>query len=269
MPSRSLEWKRTELSAFLRHHRARLQPADVGLPGSGRRRTRGLRREEVAALAGVGLTWYTWFEQGRDIGVSEAFVLNVARALKLSDAECCHLFLLAHRRPPPAHTLAPPDIGPRFQEILDALADKPAFILDLGWNILAWNDAADTILHLASGDRCDRNLLRRVFTDPGLRARHNSFHEDGPRLIASLRYDLAIAPESPPLLALVEDLKRQSPHFRRWWDRPAEGGYFRAISTLQAGNDEIHFDHETLTVDEHRHLRMIVCFPHRAAGGRG
>src|SRR5688572_26260377 len=98
---RSLSRAKNELSEFLTRQRKKLSPADVGLPANGRRRTPGLRREEVASLAGVGLTWYTWFEQGRDIHVSESFLLNVARALKLDDAECSHLFLLAHRRPPP------------------------------------------------------------------------------------------------------------------------------------------------------------------------
>ncbi|MEX5452403.1 helix-turn-helix domain-containing protein, partial [Stutzerimonas stutzeri] len=100
MADRSLKRTRKDLSDFLLHHRRKLTPADVGLPSTERRRTPGLRREEVAALAGVGLSWYTWFEQGRDIHVSEKFLLNIAYALKLDDAECSHLFLLAHRRPP-------------------------------------------------------------------------------------------------------------------------------------------------------------------------
>lgn len=96
----SLKRTRNELGEFLKACRARLTPADVGLPNGSRRRTPGLRREEVAALSGVGLTWYTWLEQGRDIGVSSNFLESLARALKLDAAERRHLFLLAHARPP-------------------------------------------------------------------------------------------------------------------------------------------------------------------------
>lgn len=97
---RTLERTRPDLAAFLRTHRERLSPAEVGLPSGNRRRTQGLCREEVAALAGVGLTWYTWLEQGSDIGVSAGFLDNLARVLKLDAAQRRHLYLLAHERPP-------------------------------------------------------------------------------------------------------------------------------------------------------------------------
>src|SRR5690606_6804730 len=108
-------------------HRRKLTPADVGLRAGGRRRTPGLRREEVAALAGVGLTWYTWFEQGRDIQVSQSFLLGVARALKLDDAECSHLFLLAHRRPPPPEAHHRVRVDPVVQQLMDELVARPAY----------------------------------------------------------------------------------------------------------------------------------------------
>lgn len=261
MARRTLRRNRPELSDFLRHHRERLSPGDAGLPETSRRRTRGLRREEVAALAGVGLTWYTWFEQGRDIGVSEAFLLNISRALKLSDAECCHLFLLAHRRPPPADIYDWPTINARIQSVMDELATKPAYVINLGWDVVAWNAAADRLFGFSSRDRLDRNFLRMVFADPELRKRHTSFREEGPRLIANFRYDLAVAPENPALLSLVAELKRLSPEFRRWWGEPALGEYSRGIGSLLDGDAQLTFEHEMMTVDEHRHLRLIVYFP--------
>jgi PAS domain-containing protein len=264
---RTLERNRAELSNFLRQHRERLSPADVGLPETGRRRTRGLRREEVAALAGVGLTWYTWFEQGRDIGVSEAFLLNVSRALRLGDAECCHLFLLAHRRPPPADIYEWPAVNPRIQEIMDELATKPTYVINLGWDVVAWNAAADRLFDYSSRGRGNRNFLRMVFADPELRRQHPSFQEDGPRLIANFRYDLAVAPENPTLLSLVDQLKKLSADFRRWWDQPAAGEHIRGVSVLSDGNIPTSFRHEMMTVDEHQHLRMIVYFPAVAASG--
>ncbi|WP_285295609.1 helix-turn-helix transcriptional regulator [Aureimonas altamirensis] len=261
MAARTLDRNRAELSDFLRRHRERLSPADVGLPETGRRRTPGLRREEVAALAGVGLTWYTWFEQGRDIGVSEAFLLNVSRALKLGDAECCHLFLLAHRRPPPADIYDWPGVNPHIQEIMNDLATKPAYVINLGWDVVAWNASADRLFGFSTRDRLDRNFMRMVFADPGWRRRHPSFREDGPRLIANFRYDLAVAPENPALLSLIDELKRLSADFRRWWDEPASGEYSRGIGSVSEGNTIVSFDHEMMTVDEHQHLRMVIYFP--------
>jgi len=258
---RTLDRCRTELSEFLRHHRERLSPADVGLPETGRRRTPGLRREEVAALAGVGLTWYTWFEQGRDIGVSEGFLLNVAKALKLGDAECCHLFLLAHRRPPPAAIYDWPVVNPRIQAVIDELEGMPAYVIKLGWDVIAWNAAADRLFDFSSRERPDRNFLRMIFADPGFRRRHLSFREDGPRLIANFRYDIAAMPEEPALLSLIDELKRLSPDFRRWWDTPSPGEYCRGVGRILEGEKTVSFDHEMLTVDEHQHLRMIVYLP--------
>jgi PAS domain-containing protein len=264
MAVRTLDRSRAELSEFLRRHRERLSPADVGLPETGRRRTPGLRREEVAALAGVGLTWYTWFEQGRDIGVSESFLLNVSRALKLGDAECCHLFLLAHKRPPPADIYDWPAVNPRIQAVMDELATKPAYVITLGWDVVAWNAAADRIFGFSKYDRHDRNFLRMVFADPGLRKRHPSFREDGPRLIANFRYDLAVTPENPALLSLIEKLMQLSPEFRRWWHEPASGEYSRGVSSVLVGGTPVSFEHEMMTVDEHRHLRIIVYFPNHS-----
>ena len=126
-----LDRTRADLSEFLRLRRERLRPADLGLPAGGRRRTPGLRREEVAALAGVGLAWYTWFEQGRNISVSATFLENLARVLKLDPAERRHLYLLAHQRPPaePGRTVC--TVPPQVRRLMDDLPARPAYILNL------------------------------------------------------------------------------------------------------------------------------------------
>jgi transcriptional regulator with XRE-family HTH domain len=264
MTGRSLERTRGALSAFLTHHRRRLAPADVGLPSTGRRRTPGLRREEVAALAGVGLTWYTWFEQGRDIQVSQAFLLNVAKALRLDDAECCHLFLLAHRRPPPADAYRLSTISPLIRTLLDELA-RPAYVTDLRWDTLASNAAGDRLFGFSEREAPERNILRLVFADPAFRRRMPAWGEDAPRLFAQFRQDLATAPDDPAMLSLTEDLKRLSPDFRLWLSRPQMDGYSRGIGRLlDPDGAPALFAHETLTVDEHRHQRMVVYF--RAGG---
>ncbi|MCW8128576.1 helix-turn-helix transcriptional regulator [Microbulbifer halophilus] len=257
----TLERKRNDLSQFLLQHRHKLQPADVGLPATRRRRTPGLRREEVAALAGVGLTWYTWFEQGRDIGVSEAFLLNVAKALKLDDAECCHLFLLAHQRPPPPEAHQWASVTPLIQQLMDDLQLRPAYVKNLRWDIIAWNEAANTLFDFAGRKREDRNFMRMVFADPTLRRHLPIWREDARRLLASFRRDLAIAPQDPAMLALIDELKSLSPDFRRWWEEPDTGNPSRGLCTIaDSGLSHLNFQHEMLTVDEHRHLRMIVYF---------
>lgn len=262
MPSgRTLDRTRRELSEFLLYHRSRLTPADVGLPTTGRRRTPGLRREEVATLAGVGLTWYTWFEQGRDIGVSEAFLLSVSRALKLDDAECCHLFLLAQQRPPPPETYQWTSVTPLVQRLMDDLETRPAYVLNLRWDVIAWNAAADRLFGFTTRELTGRNLMRMAFSDPELRRRLPSWHEDAPRLLANFRCDLAIAPKDPAMLTLVDELSRLSADFRRWWGEPDTEGYARGFSSVLDGDStRVDFQHETLIVDEYRHLRMVVSF---------
>lgn len=261
MIERSLNRTKNELSEFLTWHRKKLTPADVGLPSHGRRRTPGLRREEVAAKAGVGLTWYTWFEQGRDIQVSEKFLLSVAHALKLDDAECCHLFLLAHKRPPPPEAHHWSSVTPLIQQIMDDLATKPAYVLNLRWDVIAWNAAADALFDFSARQREVRNILRMVFADPDMRRRLPAWRDDAPKLLAQFRYDFAVAPQDPAMLALIEDLNELSADFRRWWETHDSEEARRGIgSVLTANTERQDLRHETLVVDEHRHLRMVVYF---------
>lgn len=231
------------------------------MPSTGQRRTPGLRREEVAALAGVGLTWYTWFEQGRDIQVSESFLLKVAKALKLDDAECGHLFLLAHRRPPPPEAYQWPSVGPLIQNLLNDLTMRPAYVVNLRWDVVAWNKAADDLFGFAGRERPERNIMRLVFADPEFRHRLPEWRDEAPALLAQFRYDLAGHPDDPAMLALVNELKRLSPHFRRWFEQPGLEGYARGIGAiLDLGGTLSCFLHEMLIVDEYRHLRMVVYF---------
>lgn len=261
MSDRTLARTRADLSDFLMRHRKKLTPADAGLPSTGQRRTPGLRREEVAALAGVGLTWYTWFEQGRDIQVSESFLLKVAKALKLDDAECSHLFLLAHKRPPPSEAYQWPSVGPLIQNLLDDLVTRPAYVANLRWDIIAWNKAANDLFSFANRERPHRNVMRLVFADPEFRRRLPQWRDEAPKLLAQFRYDLASAPDDPSMLALVDELKRLSPDFRRWFEQPGMETYARGIGAiLDPNGTPLGFMHEMLIVDEYRHLRMVVYF---------
>ena len=261
MTEPSLRRTKNELSEFLMRHRQKLTPSDVGLPSNGRRRTPGLRREEVAALAGVGLTWYTWFEQGRNIQVSEKFLLSVAYALKLDDAECSHLFLLAHKRPPPPEAHQWVSVTPLIQQLLDDLTTRPAYVINLRWDVVAWNAAADDCFGFSARERETRNILRMVFADPDMRRRLPSWREDAPKLLAQFRYNFAVAPDDPAMLALIEDLKELSAEFRHWWKTSDSDAPQHGIRSVTVGNTErLDFRHEMLIVDEHRHLRLVVYF---------
>lgn len=265
MATRSLERTRKELSDFLRHHRQRVSPAEVGLAAGRRRRTPGLRREEVAALAGVGLSWYTWLEQGREIGVSEDFLLRLAKVLRLDDAECAHLFVLAHRRPPPAEPYHWPVVSPRIQLLMNDWRDRPAYVQNLRWDVIAWNAAGDGLFGFSRKTPPDRNMLRMVFADPDLRRRLPAWAEDAPQLIEALRRDLALVPDDPAMLRLIDDLETLSPDFRRWWNGPPGRGPARGLTALAGDDGTLRLQHEVLTVDEHRHVRMVVHF-HTPAG---
>ena len=261
MSDRTLARTRSDLSDFVTRHRKKLTPADVGLPTTGGRRTPGLRREEVAALAGVGLTWYTWFEQGRDIQVSESFLLKVSKALKLDDAECSHLFLLAHRRPPPPEARQWPSVGPLIQQLLDDLTARPAYVLNLRWDVVAWNATADRLFDFSGRAQGDRNIIRMIFADPALRRRLPAWRQDAPRLLAQFRCDLAAAPDDPAMLCLIEELKKVSPDLRRWMEQPGMESYGWGLGAVRAADGTLQsFAHQMLTVDEHRHLKMIVYF---------
>ena len=160
------EERLSELSQFLRTRRERLGPADIGLAPGRRRRTPGLRREEVAQLAGVSATWYTWLEQGRPVRASEAVLERLGRVLRLDPAEHRHLFVLARGHPPADPTDAPAIVDSRLQTVLDALP-YPAYAATNGWTVVAWNRAARLVFadYEALSGR-ERNIVWMAFTDP-------------------------------------------------------------------------------------------------------
>jgi len=143
------EIRRQELNDFLRTRRARISPADAGLAAAHRRRTPGLRREEVAQLAGMSVTWYTWLEQKRPIGVSAGALDNLARALRLDPLERIQLFQLALRQPVVDSTSQRETVSPRFQRMIDHNADTPAIVMGRRWDVLAWNQSARAFFFLS------------------------------------------------------------------------------------------------------------------------
>lgn len=249
---RTLERTRPDLAAFLRTHRERLSPAEVGLPSGNRRRTPGLRREEVAALAGVGLTCYTWLEQGRDIGVSAGFLDNLARVLKLDAAQRRHLYLLAHERPPaePGKTWCV--LPPLVRRLINDLP-HPAFVLNLCWDILGFNAPADTLFGFGKHAPERRNLLWLLFTDPLLHQRVDAWEEQAPLMLSSFRHDFTRGTQEADIRELVNELERVSPEFKHWWRQHDVHASCNGLRKLVLDGQ-----HTSLTVDEDRHLRLVV-----------
>jgi len=261
-PSPRLARTRADLSEFLRLRRERLSPADLGLAPGRRRRTPGLRREEVAALAGVGLAWYTWFEQGRNISVSAAFLENLARVLRLDDAERRHLYLLAHQRPPAETGRTWCTVPAQVRRLMDDLPTRPAYILNLRWDVVLWNAAADKVFGFSAQAPGRRNLLWMLFVDPAMRTRFVDWAAQAPRMLSSFRRDFASAAGVSDIAELVDELERVSPDFQSWWREHDVHGACMGLRSLHVGPlGDIAFEHATLSVDESRHLRLVVYAP--------
>lgn len=255
---RTLDRTRTELTEFLKSRRERLAPEDVGLPVGRRRRTPGLRREEVAALAGVGVTWYTWLEQGREIGVSADFLDNLARALKLDAAERRHLFLLAHERPPaePGKTFCTvPSLAAR---LIEDLAPHAAYIINLRWDVLAFNTPANHLFGFGRHGKGNRNMLRLLFTDSVLRNAIVDWEDQAPAMLASFRRDFAAAREDADAKGLVAELEAASPEFKGWWRSQDVHAPCTGTRMIRVEEQSIAFEHTSLTVDGGQHLRIVI-----------
>lgn len=215
------------LGAFLRARREALNPAVAGVT-PGRRRTPGLRREEVAQLCGISTTWYTWLEQGRDIALSAGALARLADALRLTAAERSYLFSLS-RRGDPAPPSGSNEMGavPAELAAVPRVMSAPAYLLDRLWCARAWNDAAGALFApwFASGEAC---LLRWVFLDSAARGFIWDWENRARRLLAEFRADTARDPEDAAMQALVAALLRDSPAFARFWREQAvlarEGG---------------------------------------------
>jgi transcriptional regulator with XRE-family HTH domain len=212
--------RRVELAAFLRAQRARLRPADVGLPYDrhpGRRRTPGLRREEVAQLSGVGVTWYTWLEQGRNISASEQVVDALARALLLDRDQRRYLRALAGLATAVGETHVE-DVRPRLQRLVDAAAPTIASIYDAHFDFVVWNTPYQRLRHdpaLLPADR--RNLLWMMFTGAQGGARMLRWEPAARAVLGQFRALVGQRPDDPRLATMVAELTAISPEFREWW----------------------------------------------------
>lgn len=205
------------LGAYLRDRRTRLDPAALGI-APGRRRTPGLRREEIAARANVSTTWYTWLEQGRGGAPSAAVLDRIARALMLTDVEREHLFLIGLGRPPEVRYRPVEGVAPRLQRILDAFTVSPAIMRTLTWDVVAWNRAAAAVLtDYGSLAPDQRNILRLMFSDSHVRRLQFDWQAVARFVVAAFRADVARAGADAHVRTLVDELSAQSDFFRALW----------------------------------------------------
>lgn len=256
--ARSLARVRGELADFLRSRRQRIAPEAMGLPAGGRRRTPGLRREEVAALAGVGVTWYTWLEQGREIGVSSGFLDRLSEVLRLDEAERRHLYLLVHQRPPVAPGKTWCQVPEVVHRLMADLPQRPVYVLNLRWDVLAWNPVANRLFGFAAQSPGHRNLLRMLFLDPVLRQRLVDWPQQASQLLASFRRGFVQAHSAPDIDELVLELTRAAPDFGPMWARQQVHGSCLGVRRLWLPDlGDATFDQASLTIDAERHLHLV------------
>ena len=268
MSMNSLELDRHhELAAFLRSRRARILPEQVGLPKGTRRRTPGLRRGEVAMLAGVSPEWYTWLEQGRDIHVSVQLVESLARVLQLDVDERAHLFLLALRQLPPVEIFSPPTISPTLQQFLNQFGKMPSCAVDVRLNVVAWNAAYCVVFddRTMMSER-KRNLIWCLFTSPLLR-RNEEWEEIARVYVGQFRAGYGRFIHDPWWTRQIAELNRISPEFRELWPR-------QDVLNMSEGRKTIHhplvgelaFDFLWLQTVDSRDLRLLIHTPRNNSG---
>jgi transcriptional regulator with XRE-family HTH domain len=255
--------RRRELGAFLRSRRERLSPSAAGIVVGPRRRTPGLRREEVAMAAGVGTTWYTWLEQGRNVRPSGEVLSALSQALRLDAAEKRHLFILAGRQLPQRPANSPEKVDGPLLHMLNSLSMQPAYVVGRRWDVLAWNSAAAAVFGdygALEGDA--RNIIHMVFTNPRHRRLLVDWEEVARVVLAQFRAESAKYIGDPDFDRLIALLMQSSPEFRAWWP---ERDVLRRLSGVKhirhptAG--KMAFEHMSFSIDDGSDMRLIVYTP--------
>jgi transcriptional regulator with XRE-family HTH domain len=252
------------MGRFLTSRRRQLVRAHLGLPQVAGRMSRGLRREEVAYLAGVSVTWYTWLEQGRDVTPSRQVVDSLARTLRLSHAEHVYLSALAgHSAPQPAEDPSPGTVPAHVQRLLNALAEYPALVIAPDWAILAWNAVYEALYpNVATVAAADRNFLWLLFTDPYLRALMPDWELTCAYNVASFRAEAGTRFGEPPFADLVSRLLDTSEAFRTAWesyDIDRLSSRERLFRHPEVG--DLHLEQHSLVPSDHPSLRLVTFIP--------
>jgi len=248
----------SEFGDFLRSRRERLSPEAAGIQPGQRRRTAGLRREEVAELAGIGVDWYTRLEQGRDVSPSATAVDALARALRLGQTEHAHLRMLARHSDRRAFSR---EIVPEHIERLVRSLNQPAYVTGRRWDILAWNaSAADIFTDFGQLPEDDRNILVYVLLNPEARLLFGaSWTNEAQRMVAQFRASHAMWSRDPAFMALLERLRQRSPEFALWWEmhdiRAADGGW-KVLDHPQKG--VMRLEHASFQSNDDPALKLVI-----------
>lgn len=216
--SEEVDARRQQLARFLRSRREKLRPQDVGLSSSPRRRTPGLRREEVAVLANVGVTWYTWLEQARDIGVSAEVIDAIGQALQLEGADLEHFYDLAGK-PQPVRRSAADEVRAMMDRTVDGFTTTPAYAVDRYWNVIATNSIAEYVFNIQVGSNC----LESFFTRPDIAAHYPHRELAGRMMAAQFHRQAAMYSGDPTFEMLAEKISAVSNEFKDYWDNYVVG----------------------------------------------
>ncbi len=256
-----MDTQRRQLIDFLKGCRARLSPTQVGLPDTNRRRTPGLRREDVAALAGVSVTWYTWLEQGRKIQVSADVLERVCTTLRMTADEREYLFALVQHRPAPPAAGCATEVSPTLARMLDALG-VPALVMTARWDVIAWNRLmSQAFRHYERLAPEDRNLLRILLMDDTYQHDQVAYETMARRVLSKFRVDYSQSPDDPAFEALINELAERCPIFRRLWNSPEVVGRSEAIAHHpQLGG--MTMEHSSYVPEGSPTLRVVIFVPY-------
>jgi transcriptional regulator with XRE-family HTH domain len=252
--------RRSEFGDFLRSRREKLSPKAVGLPSGRRRRTAGLRREEVAELAGIGVDWYIRLEQGRTVSPSVTTIDALARALRLGKAEHAHLRALASNADRRAFSReSVPDVIQRLVESLN----QPAYVTGRRWDVLAWNAAADEIFAFSRLAEEDRNTLICVLTNPHTRGLFGSaWPDEAKRMVAQFRATHDLWAGDPAFIGLLERLRQGCPEFTIWWDAHDISGVVAGQKRLShPKKGSLRFEYATFQANDDPALKLVIYTP--------
>jgi transcriptional regulator with XRE-family HTH domain len=258
------------LGHYLKDRRTRLDAEALGYPMA-RRRTPGLRREEVAQRANVSITWYTWLEQGRGGAPSTEVLDRLAGALALTNVEREHLFLLAQNRLPVIRHPPGYDVGPQLQRVLDTLEFSPAYVKTANWDVIAWNRATEVVMSgLMSLPRDKRNMLRLVFCVPHVREAMHDWENVARFIVATFRSETAKTGVGDDTRALVDELSQASPEFTAMWLEHDVSSHGEGIKLIQHPTlGLITLEYSAFAVDGKPHLSMVIYNPATAKDKAG
>ena len=251
--------RRQEMGDFLRSRRSRLTPKAVGLPANARRRSPGLRREDVAQLAGIGVDWYVRLEQGRAVNPSMTTIDSLAKALRLGKVEHAHLRALASS--PDRRPFVSEMVSPTLRRVVESL-NQPAYVTGRRWDVLAWNEAADKIFGFSRLEAGERNTLITMLTKPHARRLFGAqWADEARRMIAQFRATHDLWSGEAAFIELLEKLRAGCPEFEGWWEAHDIGKPQSGRKQLNRQERIVSFEYATFQANDDPDLKLVIYAP--------